>query len=218
MPEDPTHHDPRCKDWPNLAYSVDDDTADHHKARYTKPRYTKPRKTKQGDDTGTITVQQTFLNHLSCSGNITASAQMAGRPRQYFYRCQQRDPAFAQAWAHALEEAADRLELEAVRRAVEGVETAQFYRGEQIGTIRHYSDALLMFLLKARRPDRFGTGISACMDDAKKNDQLEEVRREIERKLVAAGEVASASASTTPGDPKADAGGTQSGGADLSSV
>lgn len=131
--------------------------------------------------------QASFLQHLSQSGNVSAAARAAGRSRQYFYRCHRRNPAFAAAWAHAVEEAADRLELEAVRRAVDGVETEQFYQGQVIGVVRRYSDALLMFLLKARRPDRFASGGGDGAGDAP--DNLAEVRREIEEQLDAASTV-----------------------------
>ena len=43
----------------------------------------------------------------------------------------------------------------ACRRAFEGVERPVYYKGEQVGTWRFYSDALAMFLLKAHRPERY---------------------------------------------------------------
>ncbi|MHC5536960.1 hypothetical protein ACYOEI_01645 [Singulisphaera rosea] len=49
----------------------------------------------------------------------------------------------------------DTLESEARRRALDGVEKPVFYRGQKCGAIREYSDALLMFLMKAARPERF---------------------------------------------------------------
>ena len=50
---------------------------------------------------------------------------------------------------------ADALEQEARRRALEGVEEPVFCRGERVGVIRRYSDALLILLLKAKRPEQF---------------------------------------------------------------
>ena len=100
-------------------------------------------------------MQAVFLHKLCSSGNISAAARAAGRARSGFYRDRRKDPVFASAWAEALEEAADRLELEAVRRAVDGVSEQRFYQGEEIGSVTRYSDNLLMFLLKARRPWRF---------------------------------------------------------------
>jgi hypothetical protein len=38
---------------------------------------------------------------------------------------------------------------------VEGVEEPIVYQGEITNTVRRYSDTLLIFLLKARRPEKF---------------------------------------------------------------
>jgi hypothetical protein len=48
-----------------------------------------------------------------------------------------------------------RLEDEAVRRAYEGVERPVFQGGKQVGVVREYSDTLLIFLLKALRPEKY---------------------------------------------------------------
>ena len=61
---------------------------------------------------------------------------------------------FADAWDDAYDAGNDRLEDEAHRRAVDGVERPVTYRGEVVGSVREYSDVLLMFLLRGRRPDR----------------------------------------------------------------
>jgi hypothetical protein len=56
----------------------------------------------------------------------------------------------------AKEMAADRLEEEAWRRAVDGVEEpVGFYRGEPGAYVRRYSDTLLIFLLKGLRPEKY---------------------------------------------------------------
>ena len=99
--------------------------------------------------------QQRFLMRLAETGNVSAAARHAGRPRSYVYDCRRRDAAFGAAWADALEEAADRLELEALRRAVDGVDEDKFFQGAVVGQITRYSDNLLMFLLRARRPALF---------------------------------------------------------------
>ncbi len=56
----------------------------------------------------------------------------------------------------ALEEGTDLLDAEARRRAVIGIDKPVFYKGEVVGSITKYSDSLLMFLLKAHRPQKFG--------------------------------------------------------------
>ena len=56
----------------------------------------------------------------------------------------------------ASEDAADSLEAEARRRAVEGVEEpVGWYKGQAGGVVRKYSDTLLIFLLKGRRPELY---------------------------------------------------------------
>ena len=66
---------------------------------------------------------------------------------------------FAAQWDEALEEGTDLLEAEARRRAVTGINKPVFYKGEVVGSIPKYSDRLLIFLLKAHRPQMFGDGV-----------------------------------------------------------
>lgn len=96
-----------------------------------------------------------FLAALAETGNVTTSAGLASTSRGAVYHYRDRDAVFATAMNDALEEAADRLESEARRRAVDGVEETVYYRGEACGAIRRYSDGLLMFLLKGTRPSKF---------------------------------------------------------------
>ena len=58
-------------------------------------------------------------------------------------------------------EGIDRLEDEAHRRAVEGVDRPVYQGGVRVGEIKTYSDSLLTLLLKSRRPEVF-----ACSYDA----------------------------------------------------
>ena len=96
--------------------------------------------------------QDMFLTALRQTGNVSAAARAAGVARSRCYEVRRRDPDFATGWQDALEEAADWLEFEALRRAVEGTEEDRFFGGHIVGQVTRYSDALLMFLLKARRP------------------------------------------------------------------
>ena len=47
------------------------------------------------------------------------------------------------------------LEAECRRRGHDGVEEPVYYLGQVVGSIRRYSDACLLALLRAYRPDRF---------------------------------------------------------------
>ena len=127
--------------------------------------------------------QEAFLGHLRETGNVSAAARAAGTCRSRCYEWRRRDPAFVAAWADALEEAADRLEMEAFRRAVKGVGEDRFFQGSVVGEVTRYSDSLLMFLLRARRPARFGTGaVTDTSDSGMENDDryLAELCRRME--------------------------------------
>ncbi len=70
---------------------------------------------------------------------------------------------FAKAFKRAKRKALRYLEVEARRRAVEGVVRRKFYRGEVIldetgkpYSEVEYSDALLMFLMKSQMPEKYG--------------------------------------------------------------
>jgi hypothetical protein len=53
------------------------------------------------------------------------------------------------------QELARGLRDEIVERAVQGWPKPVFYRGRQCGSIQHYSDRLLIFLLKALKPETY---------------------------------------------------------------
>ena len=96
-----------------------------------------------------------FLDQLRQHGNISEAARQAGIDRKTAYNSKAKAPEFAEAWEEAVAESTDTLEAEARRRAVEGVEEPVYYRGAVVGHITKYSDGLLMFLLKGKRPDEF---------------------------------------------------------------
>jgi hypothetical protein len=95
-----------------------------------------------------------FLQGLEQGMSAAGAAEAAGLSRSLVYRWRERDRAFAAAWRLAMEAGTDRLEDEAMRRALAGVEKPVFYRGEQVGVVRTYNDRLLMLLLQRRRPAR----------------------------------------------------------------
>lgn len=96
-----------------------------------------------------------FLAAFARTGNKTAAAKRARVSRDTVYALIGESEEFARAVDAAREEAYDRLEQEAHRRAFTGTLEPVFYQGEKCGAIRRYSDTLLMFLLKADRPERF---------------------------------------------------------------
>lgn len=114
-----------------------------------------------------------FLAELAARGNVSDAAAAAGVPRQTVYDWRAADPAFAAAWDAALDQAADTMEREAFRRAVEGVAKPLTSMGKVLTqevevevdgvkrmvkvplTIQEYSDTLLIFLLKGARPEKY---------------------------------------------------------------
>jgi hypothetical protein len=92
-----------------------------------------------------------FLAHLAETGILTDAAAAAGVDRSNVWRRRQSDPEFNAACDEAIDMAADKLEREARRRAIEGVEEPVYQGGQLIGTRTVYSDSLLALLLKGRR-------------------------------------------------------------------
>lgn len=75
--------------------------------------------------------------------------------RRAVYNIREKNEKFRLEWDSAVEEGTDTLEDEAKRRAYEGVDHPVTYQGEITATYKDYSDTLLMFILKARRPDKY---------------------------------------------------------------
>jgi hypothetical protein len=96
-----------------------------------------------------------FLAALEETGSVSAAAKAAKISRVTVYAHKRDDPDFAKEWDEALDRAADTLEDEARRRAHDGVDEDIYYKGEKVGTVRKYSDVLLMFLLKGIRPQKW---------------------------------------------------------------
>jgi hypothetical protein len=56
-----------------------------------------------------------------------------------------------------------RIEEDAFTRSRRGVARPIFHKGEQVGEWRHYDERLTMFLLRARRPQRYGKWIEKML-------------------------------------------------------
>ena len=109
-----------------------------------------------GAQTGTLDyARERFLKAYAACGNVTAACKRAGIGRTTFYRWQEHDEDFVLAFKQADLQATESLEKEAWRRAREGFAEPVYQHGKEVGTIQRYSDALLMFLLKARAPERY---------------------------------------------------------------
>lgn len=128
--------------------------------------------------------QRRFLQHLADTGNVSAACRLAKLERGTAYQWRSHDANFRRRWQEALDAAVDALESEARRRAIEGVDQPHFHQGQVTGTVKRYSDALLMFLLRTHRPDRFAERADPAPHLAEETANDEDAARaELERRL-----------------------------------
>lgn len=97
--------------------------------------------------------QEAFLAAYAETGIITTAALAAGVDRKTIYNWQEHDEAFSLRFYDAEATANDLIRAEILRRAYEGVEEPVFQLGKYAGTIRKYSDTLLIFEAKRRMPE-----------------------------------------------------------------
>ena len=141
-----------------------------------------------------------FLEALTTTASVSRAAEAAGAHRGSFYDWRRDDPGFAAEWQEALERGLDALEDEAFHRALEGVEEPVFYQGQQVALVRKYSDALLMFLLKARRPERFKDRAQLDIKDERTDEQINRRIAELLGKAGIAGTAGEAAAAPEPAE------------------
>ena len=108
--------------------------------------------------------KRAFLVALSETGNITGASKITGIARKTHYNWMQTDSDYAAAYKVALEQAAENLESEARRRAVQGTSKPVFYKGEECGVVQEYSDTLLIFLLKGAMPEKYAERYQGNVD------------------------------------------------------
>lgn len=95
-----------------------------------------------------------FLELVASTGNVSLAASAVQISRSTPYTRAARDPTFAAAWAEAEARAIDVLEAEARRRALIG------------------SDALIMFLLRSLRPERYRDTIDVRVEFRKEAERV----------------------------------------------
>jgi hypothetical protein len=99
--------------------------------------------------------KRAFLVAYAASGTINRAAIAADINRGSHLVWLRDDDAYATAFAQAKEIAADRLEDEARRRAVEGELEPVYQGGRLVGWKRVKDTTLLIFLLKGMRPEKY---------------------------------------------------------------
>ncbi len=124
-----------------------------HRTAHVRARTTEP--VKEGGENFTD-AQRAFLAVYGEMGVIRRACKVAGVGRTTHYDWMEANPEYRRAFENAQEDAADNLEAEVYRRAVKGVrKPIGWYKGEAGGYVREYSDLLLMFRLKALRPEKY---------------------------------------------------------------
>ncbi len=100
-----------------------------------------------------------FLDRLGETANVGEAARACGIHRSTAYTRRNQDEMFRSSWDAAIDSAVDVLELEARTRATRE---------------KNPSDILLIFLLKAHRPEKFSDRLRVDFTN-------DEIRREAER-------------------------------------
>ncbi len=94
-----------------------------------------------------------FLEAVTAGASVKDAVRHAGVGLDKVYKLRKADVDFRREWNQAADVGTKMLEQEATRRAYHGVEKPVFHKGEVCGTVREYSDTLLIFLLKGRKPE-----------------------------------------------------------------
>jgi hypothetical protein len=103
--------------------------------------------------------QVAFVAALAASGIVTQAARRIGVSLEALYKLRNQPgaEAFSAAWDAAIDRGMARLEDCALERAIAGEERVIVRGGEVVATWRRYDTQLLVFLLKNRLRDRYGS-------------------------------------------------------------
>lgn len=97
-----------------------------------------------------------MLETMALKGSVRAGVMASGISYPTHYNWMKDDPEYAAAAKMAQELYADRLEEEADRRAVEGIDVNHYGKdGQVVATEKKFSDLLLIFKLKGARPEKY---------------------------------------------------------------
>jgi hypothetical protein len=102
--------------------------------------------------------QVAFIEALAETACVEEACKQVGMSRQTAYALRRRPcgRAFGDAWEAAIDYGLHQLEQAIIGRAIHGVPRPIFYKGEQVGEYREHDERLAVFLLRTRRPARYG--------------------------------------------------------------
>lgn len=139
-----------------------------------------PAKLRPRHDGWTAEKQIAFIEALAETACVEEACRRVGMSDSAAYKLRRRPCGahFRRAWDAALDYGLHRLEQAAMSRALNGIPRPVFYKGEQVGEWRDYDERLTMFLLRTRRPQRFGKWIERML--APEPDMFGDVRADEE--------------------------------------
>lgn len=120
--------------------------------------------------------QDAFLAAYARTGIITSAVEAAGIVRSTVYEWQEHDETFSLRFHEAEATANDVIRQEIWRRAYEGVEEPVYQLAKFVGTVRKYSDTLLIFEAKRRMPeyrDKHDVNVSGSIEVKKAADEFD---------------------------------------------
>lgn len=123
----------------------------------------------------TQTWRRAFLEALRESGVIAHACRIADVSSKTVYFARSRDRMFRIAMEEARDEGIASMEIEARRRAIEGVRRTIWYQGEAVGHEVTYSDGLLQFMLKANLPEKYRDNQTIRHEGGVKNESKQVV-------------------------------------------
>ena len=114
-----------------------------------------PAKPRRADVILTREKRAAFLVRLEETGNVARACRVINISRQTAYVQKNKGGKFAELWEEAIANYTDGLEAEVDRRAFEGHDKPVFHRGQQVASVKEYSDLLAMFRLKGLKPGMY---------------------------------------------------------------
>lgn len=102
----------------------------------------------KGAETWTEEEEASFLGALASTRCVAASCAAIGRGRTSVYQHRKDSPEFAGRWKRVRRHNRTDLRDNVFARATDGWLEPVFYKGEQVATIRKFSDTLSIFCMK----------------------------------------------------------------------
>jgi hypothetical protein len=127
--------------------------------------------------------QKKFIAALAACGIVTQAAREIGASTDALYKLRHKagGEEFSAAWDAAIDRGVARLEDCALQRAIQGEERMVVSAGQLMGYERRHNDSLVMFFLRQRRPERYGTVRAENLKPG--HPEYERIRRETRIKL-----------------------------------